>query len=156
MKWKEKGKFITKSKLDSALLKIKSKQHWYEYLYDPDELQFYQDFQNDQYLKAKNIFNWAHVARIAAFSLCVIQILISLCSVPIIHWFQFFTKWSLLATTFSIGYSHKSIFDEDFKENKHKMALHNILYTLMIIMNFFTVSIYWTLIHRENIINLRN
>ena len=41
MKWKERGKFYSKSKLDSAMMRIKSKEHWYEYIYDTDELQFY-------------------------------------------------------------------------------------------------------------------
>ena len=83
------------------------------------------------------------------------QIAISLCAAPLSEFTKYFTKWTLIVTTFSIWYSIKSARDAEFKKSNHKMALHNLLYTASILMNFVTMSVYWSLIHYNHIRNLK-
>jgi len=44
----------------------------------------------------------------------------------------------------------QAVADKDFHKSHQKMALNHFLYSLTIIMNIVTVSVYWTVVHEHN------
>ena len=66
---------------------------------------------------------------------------------PFSSLFIYFTNWTLLIQTWSIVLSIKAASDLDFKNNLNRQYLHHFMYTISIIFNFVTVTVYWTLIH---------
>jgi hypothetical protein len=61
-----------------------------------------------------------------------------------------FTNWTLIVTTLSLSASIVACLDDkEFKRDREKMAIHHLLYTLAIMMNFVVMTVYWTLLHKE-------
>lgn len=68
---------------------------------------------------------------------------------PFSSLFIYFTNWTLLIQTWSVLLSIKAASDLEFKNKLNGQYLHHFLYTISIIFNFVTVTVYWTLIHQE-------
>ena len=108
MKSKENPKdkfYVSNSKYSN--LKIKS--CWYDYLYDIEELPYYQDFSHDQYLESIKELNLGQMTRYVCFTLVIAQLLVGIVVMPFVNLFYYFTNWTLLITIASIFYSIRAV-----------------------------------------------
>ena len=146
MKFKDKGKFYKPSKLQKGSKIVGA---WYEAIYDPNELVFYQDFSHDQYCKIQGIVSSGQIIRCICLSVLILLILLTMHVWPVINLFVYFTNWTLIVTALSIYSSYQTVTDKDAIKCPSKLAKHHLLYTLSIILNSCTVIVYWTFIHSE-------
>lgn len=64
-----------------------------------------------------------------------------------IMFFKFLTWWTVFITLYAIWLSHCAANDFEFEKRPSDMALHHLLYTASIILNFIVTTIYWPLLH---------
>ena len=68
----------------------------------------------------------------------------------------FLTNWALISTlvTAILGYTIGSnpAYTQSFAPNLH--SFHHVFYTLMMFLNPIIVSVYWTIIHKEHMLDL--
>ena len=65
-----------------------------------------------------------------------------------------FTNWTLIITTLTIlmtSYAAHQKHHFNNKNNKTLLAIHHLLYTFSLICNFVVMSIYWSILHREQV-----
>jgi hypothetical protein len=145
MKIRERDMFY---KSDSKMVQ-KDKEFWYDYFYNRREIALFQDFSTEHYYAMKGMINIGLIQRYLCVLICIGNLGLGLAAWDFRRFFLFFTNWTQFITLVSVVYSINMASDLQSMKNTHKLALHHILYTLAILMNFVTVSIYWSLIHMQ-------
>ena len=84
------------------------------------------------------------------------QLVVGVVVMPLVNLIYYFTNWTLIISIISVGMSIRAVNDsENFPKSMHNLALHHLLYTVAIGFNLVTVCVYWTLIHKENMVVLK-
>ena len=124
-----------------------SRQYWYEYVYNVEELTIYTDFSAEHYMKLKGIVNTAQFIRYLCLASLIGVIIFTAYVWHPVNLLIYFTNWVLLIQTFSIWESIKAADDVEFHKDLNALAKHHLLYSFAILGNFIVVVVYWSVIH---------
>ena len=138
---------------------IKEGSCWQQMLYDPKEMWQLQDFDAEHHLQKNDVANFAQWGRLFCMLLVAPCYWTAFLYWPKTEFLIPFTNWTLLVTTFSLVSSYSAANNKDvfkkwvsFKDEETQLksfklqANHHMLYTLSIMMNLITVSVYWTIL----------
>lgn len=130
------------------------KSAWFDHIYDANELQFYQDFETSHHNAIEGEINMMQVVRYCLLAIDLGVLLLTLIAMEPKNLLIYFTNWTMLLSIASQYLIIRAVDDKDFHKSLQKMALNHFLYSLTIIMNIITVSVYWTVIHTKNMKDL--
>ena len=142
--------------------KIHAINHWYEYIYEHNELAMLQDFKDDNYRFVKKRINVGQVIRY--FCLAGLLATIFLQVLEHVHpnieqkevqeshyYFKYFTWCVLMIQVISLKKSMEAINGYKwFVSNPSRQAIHHLLYTSAITLTFVVLLIYWMFIHHKS------
>ena len=136
---------------------------WPYYIYDNlDEVASLQDFDHELSNRKKNQYQ---NLRIMCLFFLATQYITAWTYFEVKYFFVPFTNWTLMVTTASVLCSYWAATDDKhYKEplwsNKTPdeiyntfaiQARHNLLYTVAILFNFITMTVYWSVIHTKEV-----
>ena len=79
-------------------------------------------------------------------------IFLSVIAWPLIGLVVYFTNWTMFITAYSLWLSIRVVNEKDSSSNYDLLAKHHMFYSLAIICNVVTVTVYWPVIHPVKIL----
>ena len=70
---------------------------------------------------------------------------------PLSHYILYLTNWNVMAVTYSVWLTFSIVNDKDKQNDIQMLGRHHFFYTLAIILSTVAASVYWIIIHKDNV-----